>query len=108
MTRRFRSEAELAAHVVSHLQDRGWDIYQEVPCSRSPWRRTCKRAADLVRDRPGVSLKNLVESIDHHYANTSSARANISYWARAGKIDGVECRREGRFLRLYPGAEVAT
>lgn len=72
----------------------------------SPWRETCDRLARVVADSPGIILKDAVASIQTHYYSDASARSSLSRWMREGKIEGVLCERDGRFLRLYPDAEV--
>lgn len=71
----------------------------------SPWRETCDRFAKVVASRPGIGLKEAIESIDHHYASEASARSSMSLWLREGKIDGVRCENDGRRLRLFPVKE---
>ena len=67
----------------------------------TPFKRTCKELYALVLTRPGISLKDAVDGIEHHYSSTGTARASLSVWIKAGKVPGVVCKKEGRFLRLY-------
>jgi hypothetical protein len=46
-------------------------------------------------------LRDLIQNIKHHYASRSGATQCVSYWAQAGKVPGVECRRDGKYLRFY-------
>lgn len=68
----------------------------------SPWKATCKRAERFVKDNPGTSLKDLIDGIEHHYRKDSTARSSMSQWIQQGKVPGIEARREGRLIRLYP------
>jgi hypothetical protein len=73
----------------------------------STWQFTCQQAVQAVRERPGLSLRELIDGIDHHYSSDSSARSAMSHWIREGRVPGIEIRREGRFVRLYPADEKA-
>jgi len=58
----------------------------------SAWRGTCAKLAELVnkRDfRDGLTVKEAVAQITHHYATDRSARACLLREAQAGKIPGV-------------------
>jgi hypothetical protein len=68
----------------------------------TPFQRTIREVRAMVSKQPGIHVKALVDSISHHYATDSGARASIPHWIRAGVIAGVELRRDGKFLRLYP------
>ncbi len=68
----------------------------------SPYQRTCDQIRKVVKLRPGISLKELVSSIDHHYASIASARGSISFWAQKGKISGIEAKKESGRILLYP------
>lgn len=68
----------------------------------SPFQGTCKQVLAIVTRSPGLTLKALVNEVDHHYASDASARSSLSHWIQRGIIDGVEARREGRYLRIYP------
>ncbi len=62
----------------------------------SPFKATCRNVSDFVRRNPGAPLKQVIDSIGHHYASTASARQHIRHWIEAGKIEGLALRREGR------------
>ena len=63
---------------------------------------TCREVYRFARSNPGADLKKAIDSIPHHYANDKSARCNLLRWLEAGKVAGVEMRREGRRVRIYP------
>lgn len=67
----------------------------------TPWRETCHRVEKFVGENPGCTTTELIEGIEHHYRNDSSARSSIPQWIRAGKID-VDIRKEGGRLYFYP------
>ena len=69
----------------------------------SAFRVTCTNLRDAIRARPGITMKEAVEAIEHHYTTDKVARSSMLAWIRKGKIDGVETReRDGeRALGLY-------
>lgn len=67
----------------------------------SPFKETVRRIQQAVTDRPGMTTKELVDAVKHHYASDSSARSCLPRWLAAGNIPGV--RGEGeRPMRWYP------
>lgn len=66
------------------------------------FKRTCMDVEDWVKRNPGGDLGQMIEGIKHHYANDASARGSLRTWIEAGKLPGVEARREGRRILLYP------
>lgn len=75
----------------------------------SPFRETCERVRKTVDAHPGLTIREVVDAIDHHYASKQSARGALLGWAEAGKIDGVIVRggaKDEGARRLYPSAWV--
>ena len=70
----------------------------------TPFKHTVYAVQQKVSECPGITVKDLVTGIRHHYASTATARTSIPAWIRDGVIDGVELRKEGRLLRCYPAA----
>ena len=68
----------------------------------TPFRQTCRGVLDAVRKRPGISIREVFESVGHHYTRDATARSAMLKWIRTGKVPGVEARYEGRRLLLYP------
>lgn len=69
----------------------------------TPFRDTCQKVAAVVASNPGVGMRDLLAGVGAtHYASSAGARASIAHWAEKGKIPGVELRREGKTVRLYP------
>lgn len=74
----------------------------------TPFRGTCRAIADVLAKTPGLTTKELVAAVDHHYASDSTARSALVQWMRRGVIPGV--RTEGKPLRWYaetPEAQAA-
>lgn len=69
----------------------------------TPFAETCDRLKTLLMSEPGLPLSEALAKIDHHYASDATARATISHYLRKrpGVVRGIECRREGRYLKLY-------
>ncbi len=74
------------------------------PCGGrySPFKQTCIDLLAAVQRRPGITLKELIESVKTHYHSTSTARSCVAKWIERGKVPGVRSERDGRFLRIYP------
>lgn len=71
----------------------------------SPFKSTCRELLRVVSAEPGLTLKDAVDRIRHHYGTPKAAVSSLSHWLDAGSIAGVEMRREQRRLRLYPAQE---
>lgn len=69
----------------------------------TPWSRTMDRAVDLVAKRPGITVREVVESIDHHYQRDATARACLLTWlARDARLETrVETAGGVRATRFY-------
>ncbi len=73
----------------------------------SPFQETCKLVREVVEGSPGLTIREVVESVDHHYASTASARGSLLQWAREGALEGVVAMcgtKETGHYRLYPAA----
>lgn len=68
----------------------------------SPFKGTCRDVAEFVKQNPGTTLKQLIDSVPTHYQSTSTARSCLKHWIEAGKLDGVRLERDGKFIKLYP------
>ena len=64
----------------------------------TPWRNTIEQLARVVRRQPGITLKEAVGELQHHYTSNAGARASLAKWVREGAVDGVYI--DG--ARLYP------
>ena len=73
----------------------------------TPFRETCSLLARLVARQPGITLKEAIDSIPHHYSSKSSARTHLADFIQRGIVEGVELRRSHEThgaLQLYPKA----
>lgn len=68
----------------------------------TPFRQTCELLRKEVESKPGISLKDAIDSFRTHYSDAQSARSSLKHWIEAGKVDGVRLVRDGRRLLLYP------
>lgn len=70
----------------------------------TPFQQTCVELLRVVKAEPGLSMKEVMGRVKHHYCSDSTARSTIARYLTTGHgiIKGVEARKEGRFLRLYP------
>jgi hypothetical protein len=71
----------------------------------TPWRQTIESVRSFVQSHNGCTLKELLEQCQTHYHSTSSARANLSHWIEAGKVEDVYSIRDGRYIRLFYGVK---
>jgi len=69
----------------------------------TPFVDTCTQLREAVAKTPGMSIKDALSKIRHHYANYASARAALCHWILAGKVPGVRASYECGKLLLYPG-----
>lgn len=67
----------------------------------TPFQHTKDNLIREVRKNPGITLKQLIKSIDHHYASEASAKGSLLSWIHQGVINEVELRREGRQYKIY-------
>jgi len=68
----------------------------------TPFRRTCRAIRDVLQTKPGLTTRELIDQVDHHYACDATARSALYKWVVSGKVPGV--RVEGRPARWYAGA----
>lgn len=71
----------------------------------TPYKETCRRLCAVVKEYPGISLKQAIDNIKHHYASTQSARSSLARWLWAGKIKGIVIKHDNGVLRLYEGVK---
>jgi hypothetical protein len=67
----------------------------------TPWKATCDAVRRAVEESPGITMKECIDGIKHHYSSNSCARNSMAKWIDAGKVEGVRSKRDGKFLRLY-------
>jgi hypothetical protein len=67
----------------------------------TPFKGTCKKLLDLLENYPdGVSVREAVDKIEHHYASDNSARGAIPNLAKRGAIPGIALEHRGRIPYL--------
>jgi hypothetical protein len=72
----------------------------------SDFRDTKRRIVELIQQRPGISMREIVDhGGGYHYGSSSTARASLAKWIGKGVIPGIESRRDGRITRYYPMAQ---
>src|ERR1700687_305889 len=71
----------------------------------TPWKATCDAVRRAVEEKPGITMKECIDGMKHHYSSNACARNSMAKWIDAGKVEGVRSKREGKFLRLYPTKE---
>lgn len=60
----------------------------------TPFRRTMRIVEEEVRLHPGITIKALVDRVDHHYSSNSTARQCLAKWLTAGEIPGYGVQYE--------------
>lgn len=61
---------------------------------------TCRAIRDVLKDRPGLTTRELVDAVDHHYSSDASARSCLPRWLNQRVIEGVRGDAE-RPMRWY-------
>lgn len=67
----------------------------------TPWKRTMDAAVAFIQRQPGCTVRELLDSIDHHYHSLSSAKTAVPNWLRDPRFP-VDVKKEGNCLKLYP------
>lgn len=60
----------------------------------TPFRRTMRIVEEEVRRTPGITIKELVKRVDHHYCSDSTARQCLAKWLMSGEIPGYGVQYE--------------
>lgn len=68
----------------------------------TPYVNTCRQLLVLVTEEPGLTIKEAVGKIHHHYHTDQNAISSLLMWAKKGTILGVKAEFDGRRYRLYP------
>ena len=66
----------------------------------TPWRRTVTEAAKLVRKNGPMTVKALIEELDHHYASDKSARACLYRCIADGLVEELSLDHSERPSRV--------
>lgn len=67
----------------------------------TPFRGTCMELRRIVKDTPGIELREALRQFAHHYASDRSAMVNLPSLIREGAVPGVRVET-GKPLKLYP------
>lgn len=67
----------------------------------TPFQNTKRQLIQTVKKNPGISMKELIKSIDHHYASDSSAKGSLLQWIHKGVIKELQLKQEGRSYKIY-------
>ncbi len=68
----------------------------------SPFQETKKQIIETVKSNPGLSVKELVFRIKHHYETDERASSAILTWIRNGVIGGISIKKVKNRCYLYP------
>ena len=68
----------------------------------TPFKETCFKLRKEVNLNPGLTLKEYIDKIHHHYNSDKTAIISIRTHIRSGLIEGVIPKIEKNKLRLYP------
>jgi hypothetical protein len=66
----------------------------------TPFKRTCKHALGLVKKNGPMTLKELMDGIDHHYASHASARSTFLRQINEGFVPGLKLDKRKRPYRV--------
>lgn len=56
----------------------------------TPFSRTCDNVRRWMREHPRSTLKEVIDGVEHHYANPASAVNSLRHWIISGKVQGVK------------------
>lgn len=68
----------------------------------SAWRATTERLKDLVAQEPGLTMREIVDKLPHHYATAKSARSVLLRDIEIGRITGLRIDKTWGTARLFP------
>jgi len=100
--RRFTGEYRSGPEYLLTLLDEDMKNYAPGTSSgySSPWRRTMDRCVKFVQANPGCTVKDIIESIDHHYASKSGAKQGVLLWLQ--KREEISVSKKGNAICFYP------
>jgi hypothetical protein len=68
----------------------------------TPFRETCNQLKGVVGHSPGLTIKEAMAAIEHHYSSDIVARSSMRVWLNKGIVKGVEMKYEAGKYHLYP------
>ena len=82
---------EMKRYTAGNAESRYW----------TPFKETVRRARMHISVNQGCTVKDLVDSIRHHYASSASARQYLVEHILEGRLPGVRAEKDGKIWRLY-------
>jgi len=73
------------------------------PRAWTPFKETCERVRAALKEGPPLTVREIVDRVEHHYASPSGARSRLSHYLSHGVIEGVEPFGDGRPQRWQLG-----
>ncbi len=67
----------------------------------SPFKKTCQELRQVVSNNPGISLREAVSKINHHYLNNDSAIKSLMKLIARNVVDGIVMHKKNGVRRLY-------
>jgi len=67
----------------------------------TPFQDTTNQILRAVANKPGMTFKELMNEINHHYSSDTCARSSILQWIHRGVIKGVRLKLKGKNYTLY-------
>ena len=94
----------LSSHILDALHERQKTFAPAGTSGKrwTPFKNTVEQVQRTVAAQPGITMKALVASFKHHYANDTSAGSILRTGSSVGKVPGVRIERVGRALTVVP------
>jgi len=67
----------------------------------TPFQDTKDQLIRVVKDNPGITMKEIIKDINHHYSSDASAKGSLLQWINKGVIKEVRVKRDGKKYRFY-------
>jgi len=68
----------------------------------TPYKETCRSLLARVSASPGISLREAMKEVSHHYSSDSSARRSLVALLVKGAVPGIRFETSGRDVLLFP------
>lgn len=68
----------------------------------TPFRQTCIDLFHIVAANPGISLKEAITQVNHHYRKDSTAIVSLANWIRLGKVKNIRAELVNNRTKLFP------
>jgi hypothetical protein len=67
----------------------------------TPFQETLRKLTQIVADSPGITMKEAINKLSHHYSSDASAKNAIATLIHRGEIKGLELIKEDNMNRLF-------